>query len=524
MKDFAQPRGAIAVSTIVVLAGIAAMTAGAQAPPQTRAAEGAEAPSELSVTVGKSLIVNSAAAIDRVSVGYGDVAEATPVSPREVLINGKSPGDTSLIIWQQGGGKLFFDLTVRPNMTRTEERVDTIRRQLKKELPQQDVNLTYENDIVFLRGRVKNLVNAERALAIAATLGRVVNLLYVDVPASDEQIILKVQFASIDRNVQTDLGLNLISAGATNTVGSVTTGQFPGGGVVIQPNQPPQLTVSDALNIFLLRPDINLAALIRALQVKGLVEILAEPNVLAINGKQASFLAGGEFPYPTVQGGAGLVPVVTVAFRPFGVRIDFLPFLTPRGTVKLEVAPEVSALDFATGTVVQGTTVPGLTVRRVHTQIELEPGQSFAIGGLLDRRLTETLEKIPLLADVPVLGKLFRSKHLQKNNTELLVLVTPERVRPIPRGQKLPALEMPVPLTGPDKAPRTPGIEVTGPVPSTTEPEAIPMETLLERIRAAETVTLQTTGTGQRDVTFRPQTELPLSSAPPSPAPAAPPK
>ena len=536
MNDLPQPRSAITLLVLLTLVAIAAVTAGgaentaagAQATQaQTRAAEGPEAPSELSVTVGKSLIVNSAQPIERVSVGYGSVAEATAVSPNEVLINGIAPGETSLIIWQQGGGKLFFDLTVRPSTTKTEERVDTIRRQLKKEFPQQDLNLGFENDTVFLRGRVPNLVSADRALTIAGTLGKVVNLLYVDVPGSDEQIILKVQFASVDRSLTTDLGLSLVSTGATNTFGSINTGQFVGGGLQVQQgqqNNTPTLTIGEAVNILMLRPDINLAAFIKAQQVRGLVELLAEPNVLALNGKQASFLAGGEFPYPTVQGGGvGVVPVVTVAFRPFGVKIDFLPYITPRGTVKLEVAPEVSALDFATATTVSGTTVPGLTVRRVHTEIELEPGQSFAIGGLLDRQLTETLQRIPGLADIPLLGKLFRSRSLAKKNTELLVLVTPERVRPIAAGQKLPSLSMPAPLWGPDKMPQTPGLAVTGPVPPTTTAPPLPVESLQDSLRKEESMTLQTTGAGQRDTTFRPQVVLPTMQAP-APPPAAPPK
>jgi pilus assembly protein CpaC len=521
------PRSAITLLALFALVGIAAVTRGRAEEAGQATQTQAEAPHELSVTVGKSLIVNSASPIDRVSVGFGEVAEATAVGPQEVLINGKAPGETSLIIWQSGGGKLFFDLTVRPSTTKIDERVDTVRRQLKKEMPDQNLNLAFENDTVFLRGTVKTLVSADRALAIAGTLGKVVNLLYVDVPGSDEQIILKVQFASVDRRAVTDLGLNLVNTG-TN-VGAVSTGQFPSGafstGQSSGQSQTPQLNISDALNIFMLRPNLNLALFIKALQTRGLVEVLAEPNVLAINGKQANFLAGGEFPYPVVQGGGvGTVPIVTIAFKEFGVRIGFLPFITPRGTVKLEVSPEVSSLDFANGLFFQGTNVPALVTRRVHTEIELESGQSFAIGGLLDRRLTETMEKIPLLADIPLLGKLFQSRHLDKQNTELLVIVTPERVRPIPHGQKPPALDMPAPLMGPDKVPQTPGMEITGTVPSTSEPAAIPMESLIQSIKAKEAITLQNTGTGLRDTTFQPQKDMPVPAAPVAPAPAAPPK
>jgi pilus assembly protein CpaC len=304
----------------------------------------------------------------------------------------------------------------------------------------------------------------------------------------------------------------------------VTTGQFSPPAIAIPPGQPPTITLSDALNFFLFRPDLNLGATIRALQSQGLFEILAEPNVLAINGKPASFLAGGEFPYPILQGGGGGIGTVTIAFREFGVRINFLPVLTPRGTIRLDVAPEVSALDFTNGLTFQGFTIPGLTSRKVQTEIELESGQSFAIGGLLDRRLTETMDKVPLLSSVPVLGKLFQSRSLTKNNTELLVIVTPEIVRPIPVGQPRPKLEQPLPLMGPDKELRTPGTTVTGQVPLTAQPAPIPVEKLIESIKIQSGMKLEQ----GKDVSTWPGTGLtsqPPGTTPPTPPPAAaPPK
>jgi len=445
----------------------------------------------LTVTVGKSLLMDSPVPIERVAVGFGDFLEATAVGAREVMVSGKAPGETTLIIWQQGGNKLVFDVTVRPSRLLVNDRIDAVRRELEKELPGQSVNLSFENDTAFLRGQVKTLTDAERAAAIASTLAKTVNLLYVDVPAPEEQILLKVQFASVDRSASTELGLNLISTGATNTIGAVSTQQFPSPRLEQGPNGRTNFTLTDALNVFLFRPDLNLAATIRALQRKLLLEILAEPNVLAINGKQASFLAGGEFPFPTLQGGGAGVGQVTVQFREFGVRINFIPTITPRGTIKLQVAPEVSALDFTSGLTVQGFQVPALTVRRVNTEVELQAGQSFAIGGLLDNRLTETLEKIPLLGDVPLLGKLFRSKALNKQNTELLVIITPELVRPIPAGQPVPEVRFPKeflkPNTGTEM--RTPGQDVTGPVPVTPPKESMPVEKLVESIRQETTLT-----------------------------------
>jgi len=501
-----------------------------QTPPaNVQAAEGTQdSPNELSVTVGKSLIVSTAQPIERISVGYNDVAEATAVSPREVLVNGKTTGETSLIVWEQGGNKLFFDLIVRQNTFLNEVRLDSVRRELKKELPASKVNLSFENETVFLRGTVDDLTSANRAAAIAGTLGKTVNLLYINVPPPEKQILLKVRFASIDRSIMNQLGLNLISTGATNTIGSVTTGQFSPPTVNPTSNT---FTLTNALNVFLFRPDLNLAATIEALEAKGLTEILAEPNVLAVNGHLATFLAGGEFPYPILQGGGAGLGTVTIAFREFGVRINFIPTITPRGTIRLDLAPEVSALDFAQGLQFQGVVIPGLTVRRVRTNIELSPGQSFAIGGLLDRRLTDTINKIPLLGDIPILGKIFQSRSLQKNNTELLVLVTPELVRPIPEGQPTPELNFPKAFLKTDTAKplHTPGMDATGPVPVTPPHEAIPLEQMIESLKQPRLET-GANASGLQDTTFPQPQELPFpqpaAPAPtaPTPAPAAPPK
>src|SRR5579859_473011 len=436
---------------------------------------------DLFVTVGKSLVVDSPVNIQRVSVANGEFAEALAVNPREVLVNGKAAGETSMIIWQQGGNRLFFDLTVRPSNSKT----GAVQQQIDRELPGQDIKISFENDTAFVHGTAKDLTSADRAIAIASTLGKTVNLLHVNVPPTDAQILLKVRFADVDRAITQDLGLNLFSTGATNTIGGISTGAFSN--PQIKPDASgTTITLADALNIFLFRPDINLGATIKDLENRNLLQILAEPNVLAINGKQASFLAGGEFPYPTLQGGGGGLGAVTIMFREFGVRINFTPVITPRGTIRLQVAPEVSSLDFANGLVFQGFNIPALSTRRVKTEIELEDGQTFAIGGLLDNRLTETLSRIPGLANIPLLGKLFQSRSISKNNTELLVLVTPELVRPIPRGQKAPDVKMQKPFldgTSP-KAPQTPGMDSTGPVPVKPPTETVPVEQLIQSDKA----------------------------------------
>jgi pilus assembly protein CpaC len=228
---------------------------------------------------------------------------------------------------------------------------------------------------------------------------------------------------------------------------------------------------------------LDLAATIRALQGKRLLEILAEPNLLAMNGQPASFLAGGEFPVPVVQTGIAGAGAVTIQWREFGVRINFLPTVTPRGTIRLRVEPEVSSLDYANAVVLQGFTIPAISTRKVQTEIELESGQSFLIAGLLDNRVIENFSKIPGIGDIPVIGKLFQSRSQTKSNTELLVAVTPELVRPIPRGQPVPGIAMPREFMkgAPTTAPRTPGQDVTGPVPVKPVQEKVPVETLQEQ-------------------------------------------
>ncbi|MBZ5603573.1 MAG: pilus assembly protein N-terminal domain-containing protein [Acidobacteriia bacterium] len=445
----------------------------------------AETPTrDLSLVVGKSLVFDSPANIERVSVANGAIAEAVAITPREVVVNGKAAGETSLILWQQGGGRLVFDLKV----SAPHPKLQAVQRELKKELGDSDVTIDVDTDSVFIRGTVPNLTSADRAVAIASTLGKPVNLLNVNVPPPEAQILLRVRFASVDRKAIQQLGMNIFSTGATNTIGSTGTGAFPAPQLNISGNSV-ATTLSDALNVFLFRKDLNLGATIKALEAMQLLQILAEPNVLAINGKPAAFLAGGEFPYPTLQGGGAGIGQVTIQYREFGVRLGFLPVMTPRGTIRLEVTPEVSSLDFANGLIFQGFTIPALATRRVQTEIELESGQSFVIGGLLDNRVTETLSKIPGLGDIPWLGKLFRSRDLSKSNTELLVLVTPELVRPIPADQKTPTMEMPKTFLKETQGlavPRTPGLDTTGPVPVKPPQATMPVETLMELQKATQ--------------------------------------
>ncbi len=458
------------------------------ATPPPQAHPNQDSPGNLLLTVGKSIIVDNALPIERIAVGFGDIAEVTAVSPHEILLNAKAPGVSSLIVWQQGGPRRSFDITVTPSRFLADSRVEGVKHEIERELPGQNIDLSFENETAFLRGTVKDVTSADRAASIASTLGKTVNLLYVETPPAEAQILLKVKFASVDRSISTQLGMNIFSTGAANTVGGATTQQYsPPGFPPLQANSPVAATLSDALNLFFFRSDLNLGASIQALQVKGVLQVLAEPNMLAENGKKASFLAGGEFPFPSVSAASGGAPVVSIQFREFGVRLTFTPTITPRGTIHLEVAPEVSALDFTNGLTVSGFNVPALTTRKLSTQVELSEGQSFAIGGLLDNRTTDTLEKIPFIGDIPILGNLFRSKSVSKQNTELIVIVTPELVHPIPAGQPLPELHFPRPFLPPNtgKDPQTAIGNANEIVSVKPAYEAIPIEKLMPSLPPA---------------------------------------
>jgi pilus assembly protein CpaC len=481
-------------SRIEVAAIVCALSLAAIAPLPIQAQNAAPANSagqdqanDLLVEAGKAVLVDTAQPIERIAVGSSDIAEATAVTPTEVMLNGKVVGETSLIVWQKGGGRQFFNIQVRPSNFATSDKLDGVRRELRTELPGQNVRVTAESGSVFLRGTVKDLTSSDRAVQIASTAGKVVNLLYVDVPKADPQILLKVRFASLDRTLTNQLGINIFSTGAANTVGTVTTQQFSpptlgGGGGSGSSVAQSTIAVSNLLNLFIFRPDLNLGATLQALEAKGVVQVLAEPNVLTMNGKQGSLLAGGQFPIPVVQGSSGGgTNAVTIQFKEFGVRLNFIPTITPRGTIRLQVAPEVSSLDFASGVTISGFSVPGLDVRRVKTEVELSQGESFALGGLLDNRETQTLEKIPFIGDVPILGKFFQSRSKTKNNTELIVIVTPEIVNPIPAGAPLPTLKYPQTFLPPAS-----GIAMTTPenepAPAAST-ETMPVEKLQESMK-----------------------------------------
>ena len=408
---------------------------------------------QLTVIASKSIIVNTAEPIERVAVTSTDIADALVISPQQVMINGKAPGIVSLVLWDRTGKSTSYDLVVEIDLS-------LLQRQLEEQFPTENISVSSAKGALVLSGSASEPRVAEKAIEIAGSFSqKVINLLQLPPPPDTEQILLQVKFADVDRAATQQLGINLISTGVGNTLGSTSTQQFGTGltGVnlsTISPAVGPGFTssqsLSDVLNVFLFRFDLNLGATIKALQQKNLLQILAEPNLLASNGKEASFLAGGEFPIPIVQSTQG-TNAITIQFKEFGVRLAFTPNVTSSGKIRLKVRPEVSALDFTNAATIGGFFVPALSTRRAETEVELADGQSFAIAGLVDNRLTEVFSKIPALGDIPILGNLFRSRQINKSKSELLVLVTPKFVKPLNPDQAPPLPENPKPFLDPQR-------------------------------------------------------------------------
>jgi len=393
------------------------------------------------ILVGHSILINTQARLRRIVVGNPTVVESTTMSPTELVITAKAAGSSSLVIWDENSQSRILEISADID-------VSGLRDAVERSFPGEKIEVEAEEGKVVLTGVVSTSAVADQLGKMAVPYAKdIVNSLLVAQPGRQKQVLLKVRFAEVDRAKLDEFGFNLLSTGAAKTVGTITTGQFspPGleGGLLsgtIPPAGSPgnpnsifttQTTISDLLNIFIFRPDINLGATIRALQNNNVLQILAEPNLMAMSGETAKFLAGGEFPYAVVQSTAGGVPTITVQFKPFGVRLDFTGIIESDGIIHLKVAPEVSSLDFSNAVTLSGFTLPAISTRRAETSVELKDGQSFGIAGLLDQRTTVLLSKVPGIGDIPVLGQLFRSRSINRTNSELLVLVTPQIVDPV---------------------------------------------------------------------------------------------
>ena len=403
-------------------------TASTTLPPQsasTSTEQQGSAP--LRVMVGKSLLINTSERLKRISVTDPNVADALVVTPTQVLVRGRAPGEVSLLIWDELERSRSFDLRVDVDVTAAAEEIHRI-------FPDEVITVSPSRNAMVLNGHVSTEDVAKRAGLIGEAYTKsVVNVLTYG-PVGAQEVLLEVKFAEVDRTALNQIGFNLLSTGAGNVLGNITTGQFgntqfgqisdkittratpypdvpkptTGSGVGTFTST---TTVGNLLNMFLFSPELHLGAVVQALQARNLLQILAEPNLIAVNGKEASFLAGGEFPFPVVQPANG-TNTVTIQFKQFGVQLKFTPVITPAGLIHLHVAPEVSTLDFSNSITIGGTTIPALSTRKAETEFELQDGQSFVIAGLIDNRVTSLMNKVPGLGDLPILGNFFRSKSL----------------------------------------------------------------------------------------------------------------
>jgi pilus assembly protein CpaC len=406
----------------------------------------------MTLSVGHGELLQFTSEASRVAVSDPAIADAIVVSAHDVVLNGKTPGNTTIMIWH-GDNVSPYNVTVEPDLTELEK-------QLHATFPIERIGVSSNKDSILLTGVVTDVEVVKKAVAIAGVYAKSVVSLLQSPPEEKRQVMLQVKFASIDRDNLTQLGANLFSLN-NKLIGTATTEQFsfprlgplqltPGAnGQQVLSNQ--SVSISDALNLFLFRPDINIGATLKLLQNKNLLEILAEPNLVTMSGHEASFLSGGEFPYPVVTttgSGGQTAPVVTIQFRPFGVKLTFTPIVESNGLIHLKVQPEVSQLDYANALTIQGFLIPAISTRKAETEVDLHENESFAIAGLIDNRVTKTVSKVPGFGDLPILGHLFSSKSTEKTNTELIVLVTPTFVKPFAPGQTPALPQMPEDFIG----------------------------------------------------------------------------
>jgi pilus assembly protein CpaC len=372
---------------------------------------------KIHLAVGKSSVIESPVRVKRVSLVNKEIADAIVLTPKQIYLTGKSIGITSLTLWVNGRVHTVFDVEVSADISRLKERLYEI-------LPEEkDIRVAAAHDSITLSGVVSNTANLSQVLALAEAFapGKVVNLLEV---GGVHQVMLEVKIAEISRQVSKKMGINFASISDSGRIGLSMLTHL----VSLPEEAGDPLVVSDAVNALFnfSSGGIMWDVFIDALKENGLVKILAEPTLIALSGQSADFLAGGEFPIP-VPGDNGST---TIEYKEFGVGLEFTPTVLSSDKISIQVAPEVSELDFTNAVAMAGFVIPSITTRRVSTKIELADGQSFAIAGLLKDDIREMVSKFPLLGDIPILGTLFRSSSFKKNETELIVIVTPHLVKP----------------------------------------------------------------------------------------------
>ena len=386
----------------------------------------AELPSEslpINVLVGQSRVINFDRPIGRFSVSNPEIAEAVIVAPNQALVNGKAFGQVNFIAWERESEKfIVFDIFVRANLS-------LIDSQIRALFPKDDIRLSQANGSVVLSGSVSNPSTITQAESVVQAAGfKTVNLLNAPV-LNAMQVQLQVRVAEVSRNRLRELGATYAYESRPGVGGSIGTGGGPYTVNKVDAGSIFGSVTGSALNLFVMGG--NTFNFLRALQTQGALRSLAEPNLIAMNGQKASFLAGGEFPIPVLQSGGGSGNSVSVVFKEYGVRLNFKPTIIDEEHIRLELEPEVSTIDFANGVRFGGFLIPALKTRRANTGVELRDGQSFALAGLLDNNETRSLSKIPILGDIPLLGNLFKSKSFQKQETELMFIVTANLVKPV---------------------------------------------------------------------------------------------
>jgi pilus assembly protein CpaC len=382
---------------------------------------------KLNLVSGKSTILKSALPIKRVSIADPEIADFLLLSPREIYLTGKTAGTTNLTLWQNKKVTQIYDLEVTYDLSRLKQQVHDI-------LPEEkDLQIIGTNDSITLSGRIISTANLSKVTALArsyAPEGKINNLIEV---GGVHQVMLEVRIAEMSRSTTKRLGINFNWHNGddfgVSLLGGLTELVDPTDSNIGTPGAPFSNFVSPAVNA-LFRFDsgkTTWTGFIDALKEDGLLKILAEPTLIALSGQTASFLAGGEYPIPVPQG----LGTVAIDYKQYGVGLNFTPTVLSDDVISIKVAPDVSELDFSTAVQFSGFVVPGITTRRTSTTIELADGQSFAIAGLLRDTIKEDIQKFPLLGDIPILGVLFRSSSFQKNETELIVIVTPHLVKPL---------------------------------------------------------------------------------------------
>jgi pilus assembly protein CpaC len=398
----------------------------------------------LHVLVNKSVVINMPSRLQRVLASNPVVIDVVATSPTQVVVEGKAAGNSSLILWDESGQSQMLDVIVDLD-------VSGLRTAVEHAYPDQQIDVQADGARLLLWGNVTNPAVADAVGKLAANYStQVVNSVTVPV-THDRQVSLAVKIVEVDRTRLEQFGVNLLSVGGLNTLGAASTQEYgppmgssssSSGAESLVGKGAATLTVPNLLNILVFRPDLNLGATIQDLETKSILQILAEPNLMVANGQKASFLAGGEFPFPVIQGGAN-IGAVTIQFRPFGVKLEFTPTIGRDDVVRLHVAPEVSTLDYADALTISGFTIPAISTRRAETEVELKDGQSFGIAGILDHRATVQLSKIPGIGDLPILGKLFNSKSINRSTSELVVLVTPHITDPVRMAAPAPPMPKP---------------------------------------------------------------------------------